>query len=312
MYWKEQLCAGEWSYNKFLILSACICYGVVPFTLFDIGCMLFWFKFVYCVCTIASVFLTNKCTYLSLGICHNIPSCPWQNCCRENYFILSFLLHHLVLWYCLWGDRKGISPVGSCGPAIPKSLLLHNLALPEVTREKNCPLKQKLNVIVVLAVLVLIVIEQFLNGTLAYKRPFGATNVGTCSNRSRGIIVLGMQLWSLLQCYCVLSIIKQDVDGSWLWSFWDYHGVSAKSFKCISIQAQSTYLKHFLTEVTTARYCILNFWVLNSNHLQSTYIEYVYAVVYQHPDRLLASSYHPSVCLSVTLCIVVLRVCVQG
>ena len=53
-----------------------------------------------------------------------------------------------------------------------------------------------------------------------------------------------------------LSIYKQDVGGSWHWSFWDYEGVSASSFKCISVQAQSTYLKHFLTEKITARYCV--------------------------------------------------------
>lgn len=45
----------------------------------------------------------------------------------------------------------------------------------------------------------------------------------------------------------------EDVDGSWLWWFWDFPNVTAKNFKCISIQAQSTYLKKFLVSTTHAR-----------------------------------------------------------
>lgn len=45
----------------------------------------------------------------------------------------------------------------------------------------------------------------------------------------------------------------EDVDGLWVWWFWDFPNVTAKSFKCISVQAQSTYLKPFLLEKTEAR-----------------------------------------------------------
>jgi len=78
--------------------------------------------------------------------------------------------------------------------------------------------------------------------------------------------------WSYIYIYDILntvdhflSMLKQDADDSWHWSFWGYNGVSAKSFKCISIQAQSTYLTHFLMEVTTARYCIFNFYEIKTN-----------------------------------------------
>jgi len=45
----------------------------------------------------------------------------------------------------------------------------------------------------------------------------------------------------------------QHMDGSWLWWFWDFANVTAKSFQCLSVQAEATYFKQFLLTETTAR-----------------------------------------------------------
>ncbi|ELT94489.1 hypothetical protein CAPTEDRAFT_128307, partial [Capitella teleta] len=55
----------------------------------------------------------------------------------------------------------------------------------------------------------------------------------------------------------------QDDDGLWRWWFWGYKDAYAIDFKCMSVQAQYTFLKPYLLHNTTARSVLL----LRAEHL---------------------------------------------
>lgn len=68
-------------------------------------------------------------------------------------------------------------------------------------------------------------------------------------DHSREFLFFMLKLWVK---FCLLR--KQDEEGLWRSWFWGYSDTYTLDFKCISIQAQYTFLKPYLLEKTTARW----------------------------------------------------------